>query len=47
VVVAFVPRSVGALTPLQIEGVLTGLLFLTRLCYVWLAFAEAERTRPS
>jgi hypothetical protein len=47
VVVAFVPRSVGALTPLQMEGVLTGLLFLTGLCYVWLAFAERERAGPS
>ena len=47
VVVAFVPGPVGALTPLQMEGVLTGLLFLTGLCYVWLAFAERERAGPS
>jgi hypothetical protein len=47
VVVAFVPGPVGALTPLQMEGVLTGLLFLTGLCYVWLAFAERERVGPS
>lgn len=44
--VAFVPAPVGALTPLQLEGVLTGLLFLTGLCYVWLAFAERERVGP-
>jgi hypothetical protein len=29
------------------EGVLTGLLFLTGLCYVWLAFSERERVGPS
>ncbi|HYZ08087.1 MAG: hypothetical protein M3291_12040 [Actinomycetota bacterium] len=46
VVVAFVPGPVGVLTPLQMEGVLTGLLFLTGLCYVWLAFAERERVGP-
>ncbi|MDQ3887113.1 MAG: hypothetical protein M3308_08965 [Actinomycetota bacterium] len=46
VVVAFVPGPVGVLTPLQMEGVLTGLLFLTGLCYVWFAFAERERVGP-
>jgi hypothetical protein len=47
VVVAFVPGPVGVLAPRQLEGVLTGLLFLTGLCYVWLAFAERERVGPS
>ena len=42
VVIAFVPGPVGALTPLQLEGLATGLLFLTGLCYVWLAFAERD-----
>ena len=46
VLVAFVPAPVGVLTPLQLEGVVTGLLFLTGLCYVWLAFAERERPGP-
>jgi hypothetical protein len=38
---------VGNLTPLQMEGTLTGLLFLTGLCYAWIAFAERERPGPS
>lgn len=47
VVVAIVPGPVGALTPLQLEGLGTGLLFLTGLCYVWLAFAERKPATPA
>jgi hypothetical protein len=39
---AFVPPEAFALTPLQIEGMATGSLFMVGLCFVWLAFAEAE-----
>jgi hypothetical protein len=37
---AFVPPAMFALSPLQLGGIVTGVLFLTGLCYVWLAFAE-------
>jgi hypothetical protein len=37
---AFIPPGTTRLTPLQIEGVVTGLLFVTGLCGVWVAFAE-------
>lgn len=37
---AFVPVGALAISPLQIEGIVTGLLFITGLCGVWLAFAE-------
>jgi hypothetical protein len=37
---AFVPAGTLAITPLQTEGIVTGLLFVTGLCGVWLAFAE-------
>lgn len=39
---AFVPPGTFALTPLQIEGMVTGTLFVVGLCFVWLAFAEFE-----
>ncbi len=39
---AFVSPGAFALTPLQIEGMATGCLFMVGLCFVWLAFAEAE-----
>jgi len=38
--VAFAPADQFALTPLQIGGIVTGVLFLSGLCYVWLAFSE-------
>jgi hypothetical protein len=37
---AFVPPGITRLTPLQIEGIVTGLVFVSGLCAVWLAFAE-------
>ncbi|GAA2849768.1 hypothetical protein GCM10010472_03510 [Pseudonocardia halophobica] len=40
VAAAFVPAGTLAISPLQIEGIVTGLLFITGLCGVWLAFAE-------
>ena len=39
---AFVPAGSFVLTPLQIEGMATGSLFMVGMCFVWLAFAEAE-----
>lgn len=39
---AFVRPGTFTLTPLQIEGMVTGTLFVLGLCYVWLAFAERE-----
>jgi hypothetical protein len=47
VVAAVLPPRLFVVTPLQIEGVVTGLLFMAGLCYVWLAFAETPvRERP-
>jgi hypothetical protein len=40
VVVAFTPRGASALTPLQLAGTVTGALFLTGLCSIWVALAE-------
>ncbi|MGH4017997.1 MAG: hypothetical protein ACRDT0_01880 [Pseudonocardiaceae bacterium] len=40
VAAAFLPAGLLIPTPLQIEGMVTGLLFMSGLCYVWLAFAE-------
>lgn len=40
---AFVPSEMFSLTPLQIEGMATGTLFMFGLCYVWLAFSERQR----
>jgi hypothetical protein len=37
---AFIPPGATRLTPLQIEGIVTGLVFVSGLCVVWLAFAE-------
>jgi hypothetical protein len=37
---AFIPPGTTRLTPLQIEGIVTGLLFVSGLCAVWVAFAE-------
>jgi hypothetical protein len=42
---AFIPRGVTRLTPLQIEGIVTGLLFISALCAVWLAFAEPAQEK--
>lgn len=39
---ALLPTALLAVTPLQIEGMVTGLLFVSGLCSVWLAFAERE-----
>lgn len=46
IVAAFVPPRTVALTPLQIEGMTTGLLFVSGLCSAWLAFAEREVPGP-
>jgi hypothetical protein len=40
VVAAFLPPLIRGLSPLQLEGVAVGLIFVCGLCYVWLAFAE-------
>jgi hypothetical protein len=40
VVAAVLPPRLFVVTPLQIEGVVTGLILMSGLCYVWLAFAE-------
>lgn len=40
VLAALLPGGLLLVTPLQIEGIATGLLFMSGLCYVWLAFAE-------
>ena len=40
VAAAFVPPGATRLTPLQIEGIVTGLLFVSGLCGVWLAVSE-------
>lgn len=40
IVAALLPAGLFVLAPLQIEGIATGLLFLSGLCSVWLAFAE-------
>jgi len=42
VVAAFLPKDALRITPLQAEGIVTGLLFMFGLCMVWLAFAEAS-----
>ncbi|HEU0087920.1 MAG TPA: hypothetical protein VFQ77_09745 [Pseudonocardiaceae bacterium] len=46
VVAAVLPEGLFLVTPLQIEGMLTGLLFMSGLCYVWLAFAEPAPPTP-
>jgi hypothetical protein len=43
---AFVPPGTTRLTPLQIEGIVTGILFVSGLCAVWLAFAERADAQP-
>lgn len=40
VVVAFLPASALAVTPLQAEGMATGLVFVTGLVGVWIALSE-------
>jgi hypothetical protein len=40
IVTAFLPPGVLGLTPLQAEGIVTGLLFVSGLCSAWIAFAE-------
>ncbi|MCM3846808.1 hypothetical protein ND486_11465 [Pseudonocardia sp. DR1-2] len=40
VAVVFLPGPVAGTTPLQLEGVVTGLLFVAGLCYLWFAFAQ-------
>jgi len=37
---AFVPPGITRLTPLQIEDIATGLLLVSGICGVWVAFAE-------
>jgi hypothetical protein len=46
IIAAFVPQKILSLTPLQIEGAVTGLIFISGLYNVWLAFTEPEQ-RPS
>lgn len=41
---AFIPPGLMRITPLQIEGIATGLIFVSGLCAVWVAFAEPART---
>ena len=38
--VAFVPNGTLAITPLQAEGMATGLVFVTGLVTVWFALSE-------
>lgn len=45
IVAALLPGGVFVLSPLQIEGVATGLLFLTGMCSVWIAFAEPAQAQ--
>lgn len=40
VAAAFVPGPVLGMTPLQVAGTVTGLLFVVGLCYLWFAFAQ-------
>lgn len=40
VAAALIPAGLLALTPLQVEGIATGLLFVSGLFGVWVAFAE-------
>ncbi|WP_345379314.1 hypothetical protein [Pseudonocardia yuanmonensis] len=47
VVAAFVRPDTLPITPLQTEGIVTGLLFVTGLCGVWLAFAERAQASTS
>jgi hypothetical protein len=44
VIAAFMPSASASFTALQMEGVAVALIFVSGLCYVWLAFAE--RTSP-
>lgn len=37
---AVLPSGLFVVTSLQIEGIVTGLLLMSGLCYIWLAFAE-------
>ena len=39
-VAAFLPKGTLRITPLQVEGTVTGLVFLLGLALVWLAFVE-------
>ena len=40
VIAAFLPSLSPSLTALQLEGFAVALIFVSGLCYVWLAFAE-------
>ncbi|MCU1660110.1 MAG: hypothetical protein QOI36_5367 [Pseudonocardiales bacterium] len=44
---AFVPPGITRLTPLQIEGIATGLVFISGLCGVWVAFSERARVEST
>jgi hypothetical protein len=37
----------GDLVPMQVEGVATGLVFLTGTAYMWLAYAERPAPLPT
>lgn len=47
VLAAVLPAGLFVVTPLQIEGMVTGTLFMFGLCYAWLAFAEPASTTAS
>lgn len=40
VVAAFLPKGILRITPLQVEGTVTGLVFPVGLAMVWLAFVQ-------
>ena len=42
VVGTVLPGPVLGLKPLQVEGLVTGSLFMVGLCYLWLAFSERD-----
>lgn len=47
VVVGVLPPGLTGFAPLQLEGAVTGVLFLVGLCIAWMAFAEAETAEPA
>ncbi|MEJ8280338.1 hypothetical protein [Pseudonocardia spirodelae] len=47
VATVFLPGPVAGVTPLQVEGAVTGLLFVVGLCYLWFAFAQRATAAPA
>jgi hypothetical protein len=47
VAVAFLPAGTLAITPLQAEGMATGLVFVTGLVAVWFALSERAEDDPA